>query len=141
MDAIVAAATAHQRFQAELIGLFAWLAMLLAGVGIFGVLSYSVDRLRPEIGIRIALGADSWTILRSILQQGFRAAFIGACIGLTGAFAVAHLLSSMLFQISPADPMTYCAASAALVALVLLASVIPAYRAAKTPPIIALKSE
>ncbi len=141
MDALVAETTAHQRFQAELIGLFAWLAMLLAGVGIFGVLSYSVDRLRPEIGIRIALGADSWTILRSVLQQGFRAAILGACIGLAGSYAVARLLSGMLFQISPADPMTYCAATAALFALVFLASFVPAYRAAKTPPIIALKSE
>ncbi len=141
MDSIVAAATAHQRFQVELLGFFAWLAMLLAGIGIFGVLSYSVDRIRPEIGIRIALGADSWTILRSVLKQGLGAAVIGAVIGLAGAFAIARTLSSMLYQISPADPITYCAATAALFALVLLASFLPAYRASKTPPAIALKSE
>lgn len=141
MDDLVAAATAHQRFQVRLLSLFAWLAMLLAGIGIFGVLSYSVDRTRPEIGIRMALGADSWTILRRVLKQGLGAAAIGAVIGLAGAFAIARTLSGMLYQISPADPITYCSATAALFALVLAASFLPAYRASKTPPAIALKSE
>lgn len=141
MDSVVATATAHQRFQMEMLGLFAWLAMFLASIGVFGVLSYSVDRIRPEIGIRIALGADSWTILNAVLKQGLRAAAVGAIIGLCGAFAIAHTLSSMLYQISLADPMTYCTALAALFALVLAASFWPAYRASKTPPAIALKSE
>ncbi len=141
MDSIVAAATAHQRFQVEMLGLFAWLALVLAGVGIFGVLSYLVDQSRSEIGIRMALGADPWTIIGGVLRQGFLPAVFGAVIGLVGAYGIARILSSMLYKVGPADPITYGIATLCLFMVVLLASWLPAYRAASTAPMIALRGK
>jgi putative ABC transport system permease protein len=119
----------------------AGLALLLAGVGIFGVISYSVAQRTQELGIRRALGADSWSVMRLVLTQGLGLAGIGLIIGLAGAFALTRLLDSLLFGITATDPMTFGVVIAILAAVAGLASYLPARRAATVDPLVALRYE
>jgi putative ABC transport system permease protein len=114
---------------------------VLAAVGIFGVISYSVAQRTQELGIRRALGADSWSVMRLVLMQGLGLAGIGLAVGLAGAFAVTRLLGSLLFEVTATDPMTFSAVAAILVVVALLASYLPARRAATVDPMVALRWE
>jgi putative ABC transport system permease protein len=141
MDEYVSSSVAAPRFNTILLGCFAGLALVLAAVGIFGVISYSVAQRTQELGIRRALGADSWSVVRLVLVQGLGLAGFGLVVGLAGALAVTRLLNSLLFGIAATDPMTFSVVAAILIAVALLASYIPARRAAKVDPIVALRYE
>ncbi len=132
---------AQRRFSMALLTLFSALALLLAAIGIYGVLSYAVNLRTREIGIRIALGSARSGILRLIVGQGLRLALLGLAVGLPLAYALAKLLASLLYQVGLADPMVYGAAPLLLLGVVLLACYLPARRAARLDPIEALRSE
>ena len=116
-------------------------AALLGVAGIYGVISYSVSQRTREIGIRIALGAQTETVRRMFVRHGLTLAGIGVAIGLAVAFGTMRLMSSLLFEVSPVDPLTYAAVSLTLTAAVVLASYVPARRATAIDPIEALRSE
>jgi len=141
MDHIVAEAVARQRFSMLLLGLFAGLALLLASVGIYGVMSYSVAQRTREIGIRIALGARRGDVLKMTVNQGLKLVSIGMMLGLAAAFLLTRVLASLLFGISATDPITFLGISLVLLAVAILASYLPALRATKVDPIIALRAQ
>ena len=141
MDNIVAEAVARQRFSMLLLGLFAILALLLASVGIYGVMSYSVAQRTREIGIRIALGARRADVLQMTVKQGLKLVGVGMMIGLAAAFLLTRLLASLLFGISATDPITFVGISVVLLAVAILASYVPALRATKVDPITALRAQ
>lgn len=141
MDQVVAAAEAGRRFPMVLLGLFAGLALLLAGIGIYGVLSYSVNQRMHEFGIRMALGAGRRDVLATVLRRGAVLAAAGVGAGLAGALLLTHLMSRLLFGVRPADPLTLALVSLTLAGVGMLASLIPARRAAKTDPMVALRYE
>jgi predicted permease len=141
MDQVVARSLATQRFSMILLGGFAALAMVLASVGIYGVISYVVGQRTHEIGLRMALGAQRSHVLRLILGQGARLILIGVAIGIAGAFALTRMMASQLFMISSTDPLTFIAVSAVLALVALMACYIPARRAAKVDPMVALRYE
>jgi putative ABC transport system permease protein len=141
MTEVMAASVAGQRFNMLLLGIFAGVALLLAAVGIYGVISYSVTQRTHEIGIRMALGAQTKDVLKLILGQGLLLAVIGVVIGILGAFALTRVMSSLLFGVSATDPMTFASVAFLLVAVALLASYIPARRAMKVDPMVALRYE
>jgi predicted permease len=130
-----------RRLTLVLLGIFSALALLLAAIGIYGVMAYSVALRTQEIGIRIALGAQQHDVLRLVLGQGARIAFFGVAIGLAAAAALARLLSGLLFSVSASDPVTFAAVAVLLIAVALLACYIPARRALRVDPIIALRYE
>jgi len=132
---------AQPRFNTYLLGIFAALAMLLTAVGLYGVISYSVAQRTHELGIRLALGGQPRDMLRLIIGQGLRLAIFGVCIGLAAAFALTHFLSSMLFGVSSTDPISYIAVVSLLLVVVLLACYIPARRAMRVDPMVALRYE
>jgi putative ABC transport system permease protein len=124
---------------AALFGLFGGLGLLVAAVGIYGVMAYLVAQRTNEIGIRMALGADRSAVLRLVVGQGLRLAFLGIAVGIAGGLFVTRTMSSLLFGISPTDPLTYILVSAVLAAAALLATWIPAWRASRIDPVIALR--
>jgi predicted permease len=130
-----------KRLQAALIGGFGLLALALASLGLYGVLSFSIAQRTKEIGIRMALGAGANDVLRLVVGQGFKLVAIGSALGLTGAFAATRVLQSFLFGVSPTDPVTFVAITAMLLIVALLACWIPARRATKVDPMIALRYE
>ena len=141
MSEVVAASLDHQRFSLTLLGTFAAVALALAFVGIYGVISYSVTQRTSELGIRVAMGAQRRDILGLILGQGARLALVGAIIGVLGAFVLTRYLAHLLFTISPRDPVTFSLIPVALCAVALFASYIPARRAVHADPIRALRHE
>jgi predicted permease len=141
MEDLISASLAQRRFAAQLIGLFGALALLLSGIGIYGVMAWSVSQRTREIGIRLALGANTRAILRWILGQGMRLTLIGVAVGLLGAFAMTRLLRGLLFDVAPTDSLTYVCLAALLAVVALLACYIPARRATKVDPMIALRYE
>jgi predicted permease len=141
MNAVVSRTIAPRRFNTWLLGVFASLALTLAGLGIFSVISYSVTLRTQEIGIRMALGARGVNVLSLVLKKGMTLALIGMIIGLAGAFALTRLLSSLLFEVSATDPLTYFAVSSCSLIVALVACYIPARRAMKVDPIVTLKYE
>jgi putative ABC transport system permease protein len=141
MQARVASATSRTRFSAELLGVFAGLAALLAGIGIYGVISYSVAARTREIGIRMALGARAGTVLRSVALEGVGLAALGVALGVPAALAATRVLSTMLFEVKPGDPSTLAAIGALLVIIAFTATLVPALRAARVDPMEALRHE
>ena len=141
MDQAVAQAQAGHRFPMLLLGLFAALALVLAGVGIYGVMSYSVNQRLREFGIRMALGAAHRDLLGAVLKRGVGLAAIGLGSGLAGAIFLTHLMSRLLFGVRPTDPFTLILVSLTLAGVALLACLIPARRAANVDPVVALRHE
>ena len=141
MESILSTSVSQPRFSSELIGMFAALALLLAAIGLYGLMAYSVTQRRTEIGIRMALGATREDILRLVLRRGSFLAFAGAGIGVLASMAASRVLSSMLFAVSPKDPETFLAVAVLLISVALAASYIPARRAAKVDPMVALRYE
>jgi len=138
---IYAASLGSRRFNVLLIGFFGLTALLLATAGVFGVMAYSVSRRTREIGVRVALGAASGDVLRLILGQGLRTVGIGVAIGIAGSLALTRTVESLLFGVTATDPVTFGAVTLLLVAAALLASYIPARRATRVDPMVALRHE
>jgi putative ABC transport system permease protein len=141
MTEVMAESFAERRFNMLLLSLFALLAMALAGVGIYGVISYAVTQRTREIGIRVALGANAKDVLQLVLKQGLRLAVMGVALGGVAALALTPLMKSLLFGITTTDPLTFASVALVLLLLALLACYLPARRATKVDPIIALRYE
>jgi putative ABC transport system permease protein len=141
MEDVLAASLGDYRFYMELLGIFAGVAVLLAAVGIYGVMSYSVSERTHEIGIRMALGAHRSDVLGLIARLWLKLTLIGVAIGVALALGVARLISSFLFGVKPTDPLTYAAVAVGLSAVALLACYLPARRAMKVDPLVALRYE
>lgn len=141
MDQIIARSVANRRFALELLGIFAAVALLLAAVGIYGVMSYSFSQRAREVGIRVALGAQRSDILFMALGEGMRTVVIGLAIGLAMAAGVTRIFRSMLFEVGPADPTTFVFVSAILAGAALLACTIPARRATRLDSVVALRND
>jgi putative ABC transport system permease protein len=141
MDHIVAQAVARQRFSMLLLGLFAALALLLASIGIYGVMSYSVAQRTREIGIRIALGARRIDVLQMTVKQALKLVGMGMIIGLVAAFLLTRVMATLLYGISATDPVTFIGISVVLLAVAILASYVPALRATRVDPMTALRAQ
>ena len=136
---VVSDSVADRRFSLLLLALFAALAVFLAAVGLYGVVAYSVSQRTQEIGLRMAIGAGRGHVLSMVLAEGMKLALIGVAIGLAGASALSSLISKMLFGVRPGDPISYVVTAAVLVAIAALACYIPALRATRVDPIVALR--
>ncbi|MDX6576147.1 MAG: hypothetical protein QOE96_2100 [Blastocatellia bacterium] len=141
MTKLIAESVARRRFNAMLTGLFAVVALLLASVGIFGVLNYTVAQRTQEIGLRVCLGAQTRDVLRLVLGQGVRLILFGLGLGLAASFALTRVLAVMLFGVTPTDPLTFVVVSCLLAGVALLACYLPARRATKVDPLVALRYE
>jgi len=141
MTEVVAASLATPRLTGFLLGTFAVIALLLAAVGIYGVLAYLVSRRTHEIGIRLAIGADRGQVVRMVLGQGLGLATLGLVAGIVGAIGLTRLMTSVLYDVTPADPWTYASVIGGLLAVAAVASAIPALRAARVDPVTALRIE
>lgn len=141
MTDVMSASLAAERFNMTLMGTFAGVALLLAAIGIYGVISYSVTQRTHEIGVRMALGAKAGDVLRGVLTEGLLLAGVGVAIGLGAAFAVSRVMSSLLFGVSATDPMIFVAVPVILIGVAVGATFIPALRATKVDPMIALRYE
>ena len=137
----MAASVAPRRFVALLLELFAVFAVLLASVGIYGVVSYTVSRRRREIGLRLALGATMPDVVRLVLRQGLHLAAVGAGAGVVGALVLTRFLRAFLYGVHPTNPLAIAGAAMALVAVAVLACFVPARRATHVDPMIALRAE
>jgi putative ABC transport system permease protein len=136
---VVSGSLEQRRFSIEMVLLFALTALLLAGIGVYGTISYIVSGRTRDIGIRIALGAQRNTVLYTILRQGLALALAGAGVGLVGALIVSHLMAGLLYGVSPSDPLTFMSLTVVLVIVALAACFIPARRAMRIDPIVALR--
>jgi putative ABC transport system permease protein len=141
MEDVISEAAAPRRFQMLLVLLFAASALLLASLGIYGVVSYTVAQRTNEIGIRVALGAQTAAVYRMVLRQGLTPVALGLVAGMAGALAIGRLLTSLLFEVSPADPLTIGAVIIALAAVAAFACTVPALRATRVDPMSALRYE
>jgi len=126
---------------ANLLGFFAAIALALAAVGLYGLISYSVTQRTQEIGLRMALGADTSRVVSSIIRQALTLAVIGMAIGLVAAIALSRIMTSLLYDISATDPITYVIVSLMLVGVAVVASLVPALRATRVDPVTALRYE
>jgi len=138
---VVSGALSQRRFSMDAVLLFALTALLLAGLGIYGTISYVVGERTREIGVRIALGAQRKSILGMVLRKGLKLAFAGALMGLVAALIVSHLMAGLLYGVSPSDPLTFLGLTIVLTAVALAACYIPARRAMRVDLIIALRCE
>jgi ABC-type antimicrobial peptide transport system permease subunit len=141
LDDILSSSLAVRRFSMEMVALFAGTALLLAGLGIYGTISFLVNEQSREIAIRLALGAQRRDILKLVLRQGLALAAAGAGVGLVGAFIVSHLMAGLLYGVSPNDLSTFAGVTAVLTAVAIAASYVPALRAMRLDPITTLHSE
>ncbi len=141
MEARVAAALAQPRFALLLLASFAFLALVMAAVGIYGVISYTVSQRSHEIGIRMAVGADRGTVVSYVMRQGLSVVAVGLIIGAAAALGLTRLLGGLLYEVSASDPLTYAAGVLLLAAVAALACGLPALRAARYPPVEVLRRE
>lgn len=141
MDQVISDSTARQNFNMLLLTIFAGLALLLAAIGIYGLMSYTVEQRTQELGIRMALGADRNDMLKLVVRQGMLLAGIGVVFGLAASFGLNRLLANLLFGVKATDPITYVAVAVILVSVALLATYIPARRATQIDPLVALRYE
>jgi len=141
MDDWVSSSSAQPRLNAALLGIFACVALLIAAIGIYGVLAYSVNQRSCEIGLRIALGAQQSGVVRWIVGQGMLVAATGIAIGLAGGFALSRLLATLLFGVEPRDPITFSAVAVLLFTVAFAACLIPGRRASRVDPMVALRNE
>jgi len=141
MVQVIAEGNARQNFNTLLLTVFASIALLLAAVGIYGLMSYAVEQRMQEIGIRMALGADQGKIMRLVLGQGMRLAMVGTTLGLAGAYGLTRLLAKFLFGVKPSDPLAFSIVAATLIVVTLLAAFVPTRRAMHVDPIVALRQE
>ncbi len=141
MDAVFAESVSRQRFMSQLLGVFAAIALALAAVGTYGILSYTVNERRREIGIRMALGAGRGQVLGLVLRQGLVMAAVGIALGLAGSLALSRLASSLLYGVSPTDPVTFAAVAVVIALVALVACLVPARRAMGVDPLVAMQAD
>jgi putative ABC transport system permease protein len=141
LDDVVEASVAERRLTLVLLGSFAAVALLLAAIGLYGVIAYVVTQRTREFGIRFALGAPRGDVFRLVLRQGMKLVVIGLVLGVIGAFSLTHLLTNLLYEIKPNDPLTFIGVSIVLLTVALFASWLPARRAARVHPMEALRYE
>jgi putative ABC transport system permease protein len=141
LDQVFASSLDQRRFSLVIFGVFGCVALLLAAMGIYGVTSYAVAQRTQEIGIRMALGARMSDVLKLVLRSGLSLALIGAALGVAGAFATTRVMSSLLFGVAPTDLATFTAVVAVLMVVAFVACYIPARRATKVDPLVALRYE
>jgi putative ABC transport system permease protein len=141
MEQLVSNSISRPRLYAVLLGIFAAVAVALTAIGIYGVMAYSVNQRRRELGIRMALGASRADVLRLVVGQGLRLTLMGVTFGLVASFAASRLIATMLFDVSPTDVVTFVAVPALLACAALGASYLPAQRATRIDPMVALRDE
>jgi putative ABC transport system permease protein len=141
LDQYLGLAVAPARFNTIVLSLFAAAAMVLSSLGLYGVISYVVSRRTHEFGLRMALGATRDDVIRGVLREGLILALTGIAIGLAGALALTRYLTGQLYEVKPTDPLTFIAVSAAFAGITLVATYIPARRATKVDPMVALRYE
>ena len=141
MESVISESIATPRFRTFLLGVFVAVALILAMVGIYGVMSYSITQRTHEIGIRLALGAQTSDVLKLVVGHSMALAFVGVVIGLAASFALTQVMSQLLFGIKPTDPLTFSVIALLLISVALLACCIPAQRATKVDPMVALRYE
>jgi len=141
MEQLVSRSVAPQRFNMSLLGLFAALGLVLAAVGIYGVIAYTVSQRTHELGLRMALGAREGDVMKLVVRRGMALAGAGVAIGLIASYAMTRLMKTLLFGVSATDPLTFTVIALSLGLIALLACWIPARRAAKVDPMIALRCE
>jgi putative ABC transport system permease protein len=141
MDELLGVSLAERRFNMLLLGLFAGMAMTLAAVGIYGLMSYGVSQRTHEIGVRIAVGARRHDVLKLVIAQGVRLAAVGLAAGVLGALTLTRLMRSLLFAVTANDPATFAAVALLMMGVVLVACFVPARRAMKVDPMVALRHE
>jgi putative ABC transport system permease protein len=141
MDQIVIQSTSRDEFNTLLLGIFAFVAILLASIGLYGLMAYSVEQRTLEFGIRLALGADFPVLRNMIMRQAMTLAAIGIVIGIAAAFGLTRLMSTLLYNVKPTDPAVFASVAALLGAVAFLASYLPARRALRIDPIVALRYE
>jgi ABC-type antimicrobial peptide transport system permease subunit len=141
MDQVFDAELLNRNTQMTLVGAFAALASLMAAIGLYGALSYTVAQRTPEIGVKMALGAQKSTVIMEVVRGALLMSAFGIVLGLASAFALTRLLTSWLFSVGPADPATFAATAMLLAAMALLASYVPARRSASVDPVSVLRAE
>jgi putative ABC transport system permease protein len=141
LEEVVGASVTRQRFLSLLLGIFAAVALTLAAIGTYGILSYMVTERQREIGIRMALGADSKSVVRMVLGQGLGIALAGIVLGVGGAFALSRLAASLLYNVSPSDPLTFGTVAFVIASVAMAACLIPARRAMRVDPLEAMRAD